>query len=144
MRNLTKQPYATHTMHSELVLCSNMCSLKWMNYVFMHWNISWHNLALSMWVSMYSTLSLFRKLFTNFKIFQNFTISKYCIHIWNQHGKCIKMSTNMPMFGLVVLEIVCDIVIIVCAIFINKIFPFYWNMCLVWRLLPAIWSHCVG
>ncbi len=36
-------------------------------------------------------------------------IAKYCIHIWNQHGKYIKINTNKPMFGPVVLEIACDI-----------------------------------
>ncbi len=40
-------------------------------------------------------------------------IVKYCGHIWNEHGKCIKMSTNMPMFGPVVLKTIYDI-------FINK------------------------
>ncbi len=42
---------------------------------------------------------------------QNFKIGKTYAHIWNQHRKCIRMSTNMPMFGLVVLEIACDIFI---------------------------------
>ena len=39
------------------------------------------------------------------KIFKNFGILKDYGHIWNQHGKYIKMSTNMPQFGPVVLEI---------------------------------------
>ncbi len=37
-----------------------------------------------------------------FSTLQNFRIVKYA-HICNQGGKCIKMSTNKPMFGLVVL-----------------------------------------
>ena len=45
------------------------------------------------------------------KIFKNFRILTYRAHIWNQHGECIEMSTNMPMIGPVVLEIVCDIFI---------------------------------
>ncbi len=55
------------------------------------------------------------------KIFKNFRIVKYCIHIWHKHGKCIKMNTNKPMFGPVVLEIACDI-------FINKTSCFHWTM----------------
>ena len=43
------------------------------------------------------------------KIGKNSQIVKHCIHIWNQHAKCIKMNTNKPMFGPVVLEIACDI-----------------------------------
>ncbi len=42
-------------------------------------------------------------------LFKNFGILKHYAHIWNQHEKCIKMNTNKPMFGLVVLEIACDI-----------------------------------
>ena len=37
------------------------------------------------------------------KIFQNIRKLKYHAHIWNQHGKCIKMSTNKPMFGPVII-----------------------------------------
>ena len=39
---------------------------------------------------------------------------KYYAHIWNQHQKCIRMSTNKPMFGPVVFETPY-------AIFTNKI-----------------------
>ena len=39
------------------------------------------------------------------KIFKNFRIVKCWADIWNQHEKCIKMNTNMPMFGPVALEI---------------------------------------
>ena len=35
-------------------------------------------------------------------------IAKYCVHILNQHGECIKMSANMPIFGSLVLKIACD------------------------------------
>ncbi len=45
------------------------------------------------------------------KILKNFRIVKYCAHIWNQHEKWIKTSTNKPMFGPVVLEIACGIFI---------------------------------
>ncbi len=45
------------------------------------------------------------------KKFKKFRIVKFHDHIWYQHEECIKMSTNKPMFGLVVLEIACDIVI---------------------------------
>ena len=41
--------------------------------------------------------------------------------IWYQHGKCIRMSTNKPIFGPVVLEIAWDI-------FINKTSSFHCNM----------------
>ncbi len=51
-----------------------------------------------------------------FKVFKNFWNITFCIHICNQHENCIKMSTNMPMFGAVVLEIAY-------YIFINMIFP---------------------
>ena len=43
---------------------------------------------------------------------KNFTIVKYYAHMWNQHSKYIKMSTNMTIFGSVVLEIACDINIV--------------------------------
>ena len=46
----------------------------------------------------------FSKLLDFFKIFEN-------VHIWNHHWKCITMSTNMIMFGPVVLEIACGIFI---------------------------------
>ena len=36
----------------------------------------------------------------------------YCAYIWNQNGKCIKVNTNKPLFGPVVLEITCDIFMI--------------------------------
>ena len=42
----------------------------------------------------------------NFIFFsKKFRILKFHGCIWNQHGKCIKMNTNKPMFGPVVLEI---------------------------------------
>ncbi len=47
------------------------------------------------------------------KIFKNFRNFIFHVHIWNQHEKYIKMDTNKPMFGPVVLEIACDI-------FVNK------------------------
>ncbi len=43
------------------------------------------------------------------KNIQNYIIGKNHMPIWNQNRKCIKMSINKPMFGLVVLEIACDI-----------------------------------
>ena len=39
------------------------------------------------------------------KISKNFQIVQFQVHIWNEHVKCIKMSTNKPVFGPVVLEI---------------------------------------
>ncbi len=36
-----------------------------------------------------------------------FTI--FFVNIWNQHDKWIKIGTNMPMFGQVVLEMACSI-----------------------------------
>ena len=39
--------------------------------------------------------------------FQKFKNVRYGVNIWNQHRKCLKMSTNKPMFGPVVLEITC-------------------------------------
>ena len=36
---------------------------------------------------------------------QKITIINFHCHIWNQHEKCIKMSTNKPSIGAVVLEI---------------------------------------
>ncbi len=41
-------------------------------------------------------------------IFKNFGNFTFCVRIWNQHEIWIKMSTNKPMFGLVVLEIARD------------------------------------
>ena len=43
------------------------------------------------------------KMFTNSK-----NIEFYC-YIWNHHGKCIKISTNMPSIGLVICEMGCKI-----------------------------------
>ena len=48
-----------------------------------------------------------------------YKIVKLCFNFWNQHGKCIKMNTNMPLFGSVVLEIAC-------GIFISEMSFFYW------------------
>ncbi len=45
-------------------------------------------------------------LFSKEKRKENETEIAYYTHIWNEHGKCITMSTNKPMFGPVVLEIV--------------------------------------
>ena len=42
-------------------------------------------------------------------IFKNFRNITFCVHNRNQHEKCIRMSTNRPMFGLMVLETTCDI-----------------------------------
>ena len=55
------------------------------------------------------------------KFSKNFRNVKYYHHIWNQHGKCFKMSTNKPMFGSAVLEIVCQI-------FVNKTLCFLRNI----------------
>ncbi len=55
------------------------------------------------WLRIYNSLNLFSEKFQNVKIV------KYGVPIWNQYGKYKKMSTNMPMFGSVVLEIDCDI-----------------------------------
>ena len=41
--------------------------------------------------------------FSNFV--KNFWYSKFRCHIWMQHEHCIKMSTNMPSIGPVILEI---------------------------------------
>ena len=64
-------------------------------------------------------------------IFNNFRIVTYFDHIWNQHWKCINMSTNKPMFGPVVLEVFCDI-------FNNKTSSFRWRMLLEWRGLTVV------
>ncbi len=48
----------------------------------------------------YFTLKLIKKTTKQ----QNRNVTFYD-HIWNQHGKSIKMNTNKPMFGQVVLEI---------------------------------------
>ncbi len=39
------------------------------------------------------------------KKYKNFRIGKFDVHICNQNRKCIKMSTNKPKFGPVVLDI---------------------------------------
>ncbi len=62
-------------------------------------------------------------------------------HIWNQHEKCFKMSTNMPMFGPVVLEIAC--------IFTYRALFFHWSVqlaygvltCYGWKSLDVLWYH---
>jgi hypothetical protein len=43
------------------------------------------------------------------KNFKNFKIVDFHGHIQNQHEKWIKMSTNKPSIGAVVLEIALDI-----------------------------------
>ncbi len=43
------------------------------------------------------------------KIVKKLKMVKYHVYIWNHHGNSIKMSTNKPMFGIVVLEIPCGI-----------------------------------
>ena len=60
------------------------------------------------------------------KFHKNFRIVEYCAYVWTQNRKCIKMSTNKPMFGLVVL--------IACDIFINK-GSSHWSLQLVWWVL---------
>ena len=35
---------------------------------------------------------------------KNDNILEFHDHIWNRHGKCIQISTNMPGIGLVILE----------------------------------------
>ncbi len=52
-----------------------------------------------------NTLIIFHK---NLNILRNVT---FHVHIWNQHRKCIKMNTNKPMFGHVVLKIACSLFI---------------------------------
>ncbi len=51
----------------------------------------------------------FQKMSEFLKTIRNF---KNYARIWNQHGKCIKMSTNKPMFGPAVLEITFGILTI--------------------------------
>ena len=41
-----------------------------------------------------------------FKLFQK--MFKFSCHIWNQHEKCIQMSTNKPSIGSVIHEIALD------------------------------------
>ena len=36
------------------------------------------------------------------KFVKNVNIFKFCDHIWNHHGKCIQISTNMYSIGLVI------------------------------------------
>ena len=43
-----------------------------------------------------------------FNIGQKTQIVTFCLHIWNRHGKYIRMSRNKPRFGPVVLEIAWD------------------------------------
>ncbi len=42
------------------------------------------------------------------KNFKKLIILTFYTHIWNQHEKCTKKSTNMPIFGPAVLEIAFD------------------------------------
>ncbi len=42
-------------------------------------------------------------------LFKKIQIIKFHVYIWNQQRICIKMSTNKPMFGPVVLEISCRV-----------------------------------
>ena len=44
---------------------------------------------------------------TNFV--KNVNIVEFHDHIWNHHGKCIQISTNMPSIGLVMPEITYEI-----------------------------------
>ena len=61
-------------------------------------------LTLPTWLSIADDTYIFSEIFRNFV--KNVKIVTFHAHIWNQHEKCIKMSTNKPMFGPVVLEIV--------------------------------------
>ena len=45
-------------------------------------------------------------------MFRNFQIIEFQNYIWNHHGKCIQISTNMPGIGLVVREIAFEFGII--------------------------------
>ncbi len=59
-------------------------------------------------------------------IFSNLKNAIFYVHIWNLYGKCIRMSTNMPMFGPVVLEMDCDIFSLVfSSLQHNRVFIFY-------------------
>ena len=42
--------------------------------------------------------------------FKTVNILKFHEHIWNHHGKCIQMSTNMPGIGSLISEIdeICE------------------------------------
>ena len=42
------------------------------------------------------------------KFVKNVEIVKVHDHIWNHNEKCIQLSTNMPIIGLVILEITSD------------------------------------
>ena len=44
-----------------------------------------------------------------FKMFKKFKIVKCHYYIWNQNEKCIKISTNIPGFGLSIHEIDVEI-----------------------------------
>ncbi len=64
-------------------------------------------------VSMTSKYHFFQKIFKRFclLICYKFSMVKYFAHIQNRLANCIKMSSNKPMFGPVVLEMICDIFI---------------------------------
>ncbi len=70
-------------------------------------DFNWYS-PLTLFHTSVQTTSSFPRFF--FRKFSRISEYKYCAQIWNQHAKCIKMSTNMPMFGPVVLEIACGIV----------------------------------
>ncbi len=45
----------------------------------------------------------------SFFFITKFSIVKYDAHVWNRHGNYIKVSSNMPRLGPLVLEIACGI-----------------------------------
>ena len=74
----------TYPLMNDINVESSTIRVRYLNGCHAHWaddRSKWHN------------------------IFKKFEIIKFQFYIWNHHGKCIKISTNMPCIGSLFLEI---------------------------------------